>query len=157
MQGNVVSFRCSDTLMYADNFFLKSSRSDLQRPEPTSFNVGGVNVTLYAFDARVDERDTLQVLYTAWRDVQDAPASPTMGSEVKSYREGTVSLVLIPTEALAPSSWQLAVERMTTHGVRVGSWGFSFQICDERSGNEVGSGRLKGVQLSPPLVLSNDT
>lgn len=119
--------------------------------------MAGVFITVYAFDTRTNPSDNLAVLRLAVDDAKRlARTSPTMGSEVKSYREGTVALVLFPTEALSPITWLAALLRMGDYGRTMGSWGFSFEICEENSGDEIGSGRLKDVPFFTSLVLGNE-
>ncbi len=128
-----------------------------------SFIVGDVNVTMYAFDVQVFQGYYLEITETAIRAAQRLVlTSPTMGSEAVSYRyqeipSEAVSLVLIPTEALTPMYWLSTLMMMRMKGGQAGYWGYSFQICDAESGTEIGSGRLKEIQLSPSHVLSNET
>lgn len=113
---------------------------------------------MYAFDARTYPSDNLAVLRLAVDDAKRfALTSLTMGSEVKLYREGTVSLVLVPTEALSPFTWLAALWTMGEYGRLMGFWGFSFEICEENSGNEIGSGRLKGVAVSTSPGFGDET
>ena len=59
------------------------SLNDLQRPEPTSFSMAGVNITVYASDARTHPSDNLAVLRVAVRDAKRiALTSPTIGKIV---------------------------------------------------------------------------
>ena len=119
--------------------------------------IGNVNVTMYAFDVRIIPANYEFITYIALTAAQNIPlTSRTMGSEAVSYQIGPVSLVLIPTEALTPMYWRQALFMMRNKGRELGCWGFSFQICDERSGTEIGSGRLK-QRLSTSHVLSNET
>lgn len=135
------------------------SLTDLQRPEPTTYTLKGANVTLYAFDVQLRPDFYEDVMNTALLEAKDAALAfkPTMGSEALSYRIQSVSLVLIPTEALTPVCWLSAVIAMRHEGRRTGYWGCSFQICDTSTGNEIGSGRLKYVGLSTSHVLTSET
>ena len=106
---------------------------------------------MYAFDARVQPAEVSAVFDIAVGDVISHTSSSSMGSEVKAYRQGTVSLVLISTEALSPLSWLVSLYTMETYVQNLGSWGYSFQISEGKSGDEIGFGRLKGIA---PLTAS---
>ena len=135
------------------------SPTNLQIPEPFSYQTDGMNITLYGFEP-LPRGYLLGVTYAfaaAKADAEDMmlPKGRTMGSQARSWLKGGISFLLIPTEALLPIPWLHALKKLVDGWFdRLDRlWTFSFSMVDEVSGREIGSGKMKVIlQIPIPTV-----
>lgn len=131
------------------------SPTNLQIPEPFSYQTDGMNITLYGFEpiAPGGFWGGIYALAAAKDDAQDmiSPKGRTMGSEARSWLDRDTYFLLIPTEALLPIPWLHALQQLADGWLDILRmvWAFSFSIVDEVSGREIGSGKMKVISQIP--------